>query len=254
MKYILNIFLISLISFVSMAQDNWDPTDHKVGYWQFRQIGEDDVANFLYNEDNVYRSIVKDAIADGDMVHWGLARKLTGNTSSGHNYFFYNGFAEISDLDSPTWGSGSNFGLRPVSSAGVLGAVYTSPAIQVFAETPKPGNYLVVNTANPTDVGAFVQLQNDVWKPFIKNYVNDENSAWAGWEVATVMSPTGNSSSWSVVTIDHFTTLSGAMNSFPNGADWPEGLQEINDLLPNGKFTSTVIYEVVYYEGPSASK
>ena len=68
------------------------------------------------------------------------------------------------------------------------------------------------------------------------------------------MSPTGNSSSWSVVTLDHFTTLSGAMNSFPNGADWPEGIQEINDLLPNGKFTSTVIYEVVYYEGPSASK
>ena len=71
------------------------------------------------------------------MVHWGLARKLTGNTSSNHNYFFYNGFAELSDLDSPAWGSGSNFGLRPVSSAGVLGAVYTSPAIQVFADNTK---------------------------------------------------------------------------------------------------------------------
>ena len=27
------------------------------------------------------------------------------------------------------------------------------------------------------------RLQNDIWKPFIKNYINDENSAWAGWEV-----------------------------------------------------------------------
>ena len=40
------------------------------------------------------------------------------------------------------------------------------------------------------------------------------------------------------------------LNSFPEGANWPEGLQQINDLLPNGKFTSSVIYEVKYYEGP----
>ena len=238
MKTIFNIILITVFSFASYAQDNWDPTDHKVGFWQFRQIGEGDVANFLYNEDNVYRNIVKNQIAEGNMVHWGLARKLTGNTSSNHNYFFYNGFAELSDLDSPAWGSGSNFGLRPVSSAGVLGAVYTSPAIQVFAETPKPGNYIVVNTANPSNVGEFVRLQNEVWKPFIKDYINDENSPWAGWEVATVMSPTGNGAGYSVVTIDHYTTLSGALNSFPNGAEWPEGLQAINDLLPNGKFTT----------------
>ena len=111
-----------------------------------------------------------------------------------------------------------------------------------------------MNTANPSNVGEFVRLQNEVWKPFIKDYINDENSPWAGWEVATVMSPTGNGAGYSVVTIDHYTTLSGALNSFPNGAEWPEGLQAINDLLPNGKFTTTVIYEVVFYEGPAASK
>ena len=54
-----------------------------------------------------------------------------------------------------------------------------------------------------------------IWKPFIENYINDENSTWAGWEVHRVVSPTGNGFSWSVVTVDHFTTLSGALNSFP---------------------------------------
>ena len=44
------------------------------------------------------------------------------------------------------------------------------------------------------------------------------------------------------------------MNPFPNGFDWPEGLEEINNLLPNGKFTRSVIYEVVFYEGLDASK
>ena len=54
MKTIFNIILITAFSFASYAQENWDPTDHKVGFWQFRQIGEGDVANFLFYEDNVY--------------------------------------------------------------------------------------------------------------------------------------------------------------------------------------------------------
>ena len=82
MKTIFNIILITVFSFASYAQDNWDPTDHKVGFWQFRQISEGDVANFLYNEDKVYRARAKKNIAEGKMVHWGLAQKLTGNTLS----------------------------------------------------------------------------------------------------------------------------------------------------------------------------
>ena len=181
------------------------------------------------------------------MKHWGLLRKVSGNTSDGHNFFFYNGFEEFEDMDNSPWGSGSTFGLKPVKSNGVLGTAYTSPATSLSG---KVGNYIVINTANPSDVNAFIRLQSEVWKQFIENYINDENSTWAGWEVHRVVSPTGNGFSWSVATVDHFTTLSGALNSFPEGANWPEGLQEINDLLPNGKFTSSVIYEVVYYEGP----
>ena len=70
------------------------------------------------------------------MRHWGLLRKVNGNTSSGHNYFFYNGFDKITDLDNSPWGAGSSFGLKPVKSAGVLGTVHTSPSIQVFADNP----------------------------------------------------------------------------------------------------------------------
>ena len=247
MKYILNIFLITLISFGSFAQESDTGVDHEIGTWQFRQIDPGDVANFLSNEDKVYRKFVRNAIDDGRMKHWGLLRKVSGNTSNGHNFFFYNGFEEFEDMDNSPWGSGSTFGLKPVKSNGVLGTAYTSPATSLSG---KVGNYIVINTANPSDVNAFIRLQSEVWKPFIENYINDENSTWAGWEVHRVVSPTGNGFSWSVATVDHFTTLSGALNSFPNGANWPEGLQEINDLLPNGKFTSSVIYEVMYYEGP----
>ena len=255
MRILLSIVLIGLLSGVIYAQDNnMDPTDHEIATWQFRSISPSDVANFLSNEDNVFRKAVKSAIADGRMRHWGLLRKVNGNTSSGHNYFFYNGFNKITDLDNSPWGAGSSFGLKPVKSAGVLGTVHTSPAIQVFADNPKPGSYLVINYANPNDLDKFIQLQNDVWKPFIKNFINDPESSLAGWEVHRVVSPTGNAYNWNVATIDHYTSLSGAMNPFPNGFDWPEGLEEINNLLPNGKFTRSVIYEVVFYEGLDASK
>ena len=81
MKYILNIFLITLISFGSFAQESDPGVDHEIGTWQFRQIDPGDVANFLSNEDKVYRKFVKNAIDDGRMKHWGLLRKVTGNTS-----------------------------------------------------------------------------------------------------------------------------------------------------------------------------
>ena len=254
MKNIFIIFLLFL-SFGLVAQEEWDPTDHQIATWQFRKISPSDVSNFLSNEDNVYRQVVKDAIAQGRMKHWGLLRKVNGNTSDGHNYFFYNGFENLTDIDNSWWSeSGPAFGLRPVQSQGVLGVAHTLPAIQVFADNPKPGNYIKINYANPTNVVEFARLQNQIWKPFIKKYVNDTESSWAGGEVHQVVSPTGNAYNWSIATVDHFTTLSGALNPFPEGAEWPEGLEAINDLLPDGKFYKSVIYEVVFYEGTEMSK
>ena len=254
MKYIFNLLIIVCFSVSSFAQDNLDVTDHEVATWQFRSISEKDLNNFLYNEDNIYRKKAAAAIKEGKLRHWGLLRKVNGRVKDSPNFFFYNGFNKITDLDdSSIWGSGSNFGLRQLKSSGVIGSVHTTPDIQVFPDKPKPGNYIVVNYANPSDVGKFVQLQNEVWNPFIQKYVNDPNSSWAGWEVHRVLRPTGNGYNWNIATIDHFSTLSGALNPFPNGAEWPEGLEQINDLLPNGKFYKSVIYEVLFYEGPDGA-
>ena len=211
-----------------------------IGTSRAQQMNDATLHTFLLRRNNqsipvVYNDIIK-------------RRSSPGGCFSESNLF------KITDLDNSPWGAGSSFGLKPVKSAGVLGTVHTSPSIQVFADNPKPGSYIVVNYANPKDLNKFIQLQNDVWKPFIKNFINDPESSLAGWEVHRVVSPTGNAYNWNVATIDHYTSLSGAMNPFPNGFDWPEGLEEINNLLPNGKFTRSVIYEVVFYEGPDASK
>tara|TARA_B100000214_G_scaffold237228_1_gene173445 strand:+ start:338 stop:1096 length:759 start_codon:yes stop_codon:yes gene_type:complete len=252
MKYILNILFITIFTLTSFAQES----DHEVGVWQFRTVDESDVENFLYNEDNVYRKLAAEAIKGGKLVHWALLRKVNGYLhDDSPNYFFYNGFKDLENLDDPTiWGSGSVDGLKPVESVNLYGAVHSTSEVQVFPDVPKPGNYVVINYANPSNVLEFVNLQNEVWKPFITKYINDDNSTSSGWEVHRVLSPTGNGYNWTVATVDHYTTLSGALNPFPEGAEWPEGLDQINDLMPNGKFYKTVIYEVLYYEGPNASK
>jgi hypothetical protein len=101
MKNLFLIIIIYLVSYNSYSQENWDPTDHQIATWQFRSISPSDVANFLSNEDNVYRQAVKNAIANGRMKHWGLLRKVNGNTSDSHNFFFYNGFENLTDIDTP---------------------------------------------------------------------------------------------------------------------------------------------------------
>ena len=56
MRILYSIILIGLLSGVAYAQDNnMDPTDHEIATWQFRSISPSDVANFLSNEDNVFR-------------------------------------------------------------------------------------------------------------------------------------------------------------------------------------------------------
>ena len=37
------------------------------------------------------------------MKHWGLLRKVNGNTSDSHNFFFYNGFENLTDIDNSWW-------------------------------------------------------------------------------------------------------------------------------------------------------
>ena len=74
MKYILNIFFITIFTLTSFAQES----DHEVGVWQFRTVDESDVENFLYNEDNVYRKLAAEAIKGGKLVHWALLRKVNG--------------------------------------------------------------------------------------------------------------------------------------------------------------------------------
>ena len=62
MRILYSIILIGLLSGVAYAQDNnMDPTDHEIATWQFRSISPSDVANFLSNEDNVFRKAVKSA-------------------------------------------------------------------------------------------------------------------------------------------------------------------------------------------------
>ena len=236
------LFLFFFIAFQSYSQS------HEVGIWQFRSVGDSDINNFLSNEKNVYSKVAKKAVSEGKMTHWALFQRV-GGLSTEPNFVFYNGFKNLTDLDSDSpWysDSGRLYGLKIVKSDEVRYVVHTRPGPSINVDSENPSRYFRINYANASDANQFVALQESIWKPWLENYIDQGKTSQKYWSASTVISPTGNGYNWNAYTMDGYENLTEALVPYPNGlSDLPEGLNAINELVPEGKFYKTVIWELV---------
>ena len=242
-----NSYKILLALFFIVFQSN--SQNHEVGIWQFRSVGSSDVNNFLSNEKNVYSKVAKKAISEGKMTHWALFQRVGGLLTE-PNFVFYNGFKNLTDLDSDSpWYSGKPlYGLKTVKSDEVRYVVHTKPGPSVNVSSENAQRYFRINYANASDPNEFVALQGSIWKPWLENNIEQGKTAQKYWSASTVISPTGNGYNWNAYTMDGYENLSDALVPYPNGfSDFPEGISTINELLPEGKFYKTVIWELIMF-------
>jgi len=243
MNKIIKIIFLSIIAFQSHSQN------HEVGIWQFRSVGESDINNFLSNEKKVYSKVARKAISEGKMKYWALFQRV-GGLSTEPNFVFYNGFEKLSDLDNESfwYSTGPLYGLKTLKSDETKGVVYVKPGPNINASPENLQRYYRINYANASDANQFVSLQESVWKPWLENYIAQGKTTQKYWSASTVVSPTGNGYNWNAYTMDGYDNLSDALNPYPNGiTDFPEGISSINELIPDGKFYKTVIWELVMF-------
>lgn len=113
--------------------------------------------------------------------------------------------------------------------------------------------YCIVNYAKPTDVGAFIEENRTLWKPFHTNNIKTGNGMTAQG-MASVIYPSGNQDRFTVMTWDGFNKLSNAMEQLrfttmdANNSDNPQAdilsKSKMNDILPDG-FEYRILYERV---------
>ncbi len=114
---------------------------------------------------------------------------------------------------------------------------------------------MIVNYGQPDNLGAFIDENKTLWKPFHERNIKEGTMGMTGWGLASVIYPQGNNDRFSVMTWDGFSKLSDAMNylsysASEEGSPFQEVAEKSNmaEIMPDG-FEYRIIYELVMAVG-----
>ena len=248
MKKINLLLLALLFTSISFSQ---------IAYLQYRQVPQNDEAKFVERETKHWSKVAKAAIDKGQLTGWTLWRKIGVTIVDAPNYVFVNSYNNLKQLDdNDAWGDNLS-ALGAVKPGEIETNSFTTLTFDYYIQMEDfvegDYKYCIVNYAKPTDVGAFIEENKTLWKPFHANNIKNGNGMTA-WGMASVIYPSGNQDRFTVMTWDGFNKLSDAMEQLrftPMSATdtdnpWADILSKskMNDILPNG-FEYRILYERV---------
>lgn len=230
----------------------------QVAYLQYRNVPAEHQTKFEERETKHWSKVAKAAIEKGQMTGWTLWRKVGVTKSDAPNYVFVNSHESLKQLDANMWG-GNMDALGDVKPEDVETNSFTTVTFDYYIQMEDfvsgDYKYAIVNYANPTNLGKFIQENKTLWKPFHESNIKNGGSMTA-WGMASVIYPSGNQDRFSVMTWDGFNKLSDALNYLSyqapsedsNSGDNPFAKimseSEMGEILPDG-FNYSIIYERV---------
>ena len=122
-----------------------------------------------------------------------------------------------------------------------------------MARNKKRGDlkYLKANYAKVKNPQAFMQKQNEVWKPFIEKNMNNGKAKQELWATSMRINPSGNGYNWNVMTIDAHSSIGDLYNPFDG--KWeelnPPSQKELSETNPkNGWYKNTIWERVLWID------
>ncbi len=213
-----------------------------VVFMQFRNIPADQAEEFIYRETNYWSQVARKAIDDGKMVNWSLWQRVGGwDLPDGHNYVFVNTFEKPEDIDgiNEIWASVPElFPNTPMSeiSTDHLGFLKHQLVLQGIAgeglmgEAPAP--FARINFAKVSDMDAWIEHEQNIWQPFIKDAMESGKTTQKSWRLAQLMMPAGTDLPFNGLTADGYDKMSEAMlpgTSFSDDVEFPN-MSTINSV------------------------
>jgi|TARA_B110000908_G_C10090687_1_gene373870 hypothetical protein len=244
MKKILLVSLFSISIFVINAQE--------VFMFSPIIVADEDIENFEMIQKKYVTPMAQDAVKNKSMKQWALIKKVPGigNPDNKTNYMWVAAFDNINQMvNRENWWSNTEKKFGVPSEV-----IYDSPDIvrrgryiyktEKQIQTDKPGQYVILNWATPTNLNKMIELQGSVEKHFRKNIIK---SGMVGWGMATRIVPQ-NKDLPTAFWWDSYDTLENAYKHLAGQAA-TEGIskeinEEFNKLIPNG-WDNRVIFEFV---------
>tara|TARA_B100001059_G_C17789187_1_gene559061 strand:- start:988 stop:1734 length:747 start_codon:yes stop_codon:yes gene_type:complete len=244
MKKVLLVSLFSLSIFVINAQE--------VFMFSPIIVADEDIENFEMIQKKYVTPMAQDAVRNQSIKQWALIKKVPGigNPDNKTNYMWVAAFDNINQMvNRDNWWSNTEKKFGVPSEV-----IYDSPDIErrgryIYKterqiETDKPGQYVILNWATPSNLNKMIELQGSVEKHFRKNIIK---SGMVGWGMATRIVPQ-NKDLPTAFWWDSYDTLENAYKHLAGQAA-VEGLskelnEDFNNLVPNG-WDNRVIFEFV---------
>ena len=187
--------------------------------FQYRHIPQENVATFIERETTYWQKVAQKAVDDGKLGFWGLFEKVgvydAPNTS---NFLFINTFPDV-DAEG-IWNPAEVFpnmsveDMETMSLGEVTSQIFVAPESWVDGANATPEedyNYVVMNYFDAPDVGAWLEMENTVFMPWITEAMKDPNTSQCAWGNARILAPLGGGMNATTISMDLFPSLHHAL-------------------------------------------
>ena len=247
------LFLLITLPIISNAQ---------VFGYGFLNVPEDEIQEYIENEEVFYSKVAQEAIKNGHMEGWSIWKRVEGSVNE-PNFYWYVGIGNLDAYNSFTENFSKAYS-KIISQTGVSKLVERAlkkhNSYHSFTGTYYRGGiarrknmdgfrYLKANYAKVSNPQQFMQKQNEVWKPFIQKHMDNGKAKQEIWATSMRINPTGNGYNWNVMTIDGYDSLNDTYNSFPGGyqnLDFPSQ-KDMSDTNPENGWHKSTLWERVMW-------
>jgi hypothetical protein len=226
------IYSITVIAFVlclptnSIAQP--PANDRSISVWQYRHVPDDKVDEFIKRETTYWSKVAEKGVKDKKLSFWALLQKVGGyDLPNNSNFLFINTLPNI-DKIGEVWSNVE-------ATAGVKMAAMETGSMSTVTSTfflhdmnwvqdakavpEKDFNYVVMNYQNTNFRDSMINLEKNLWMPFIKKAMDSDQSPQMGWGNAIVLAPQGDNIKFTTVSYDLYKSLQDALY-----AEWGKGV------------------------------
>ncbi len=214
---------------VSLAVATAQPIFAQIDVVERRFVPQENIEAFIHRETTYWSEIAKQAIREGKLESWSLWQQVDGfDMDKKHNFIFIRTYpgGEALDLSTDIWDPQKVFPRVNPSRIDTLGLSTVKDVLYYyrFVHVQRAqAQYIRVNFSKASDLTRYLELEETVWLPFVMERMDSGKTNVVSWTLAQLVMPRGTNAPHNAVTIDGFSTLSGALRSvYGDDARFPD--------------------------------
>ncbi len=251
------LIFVFLFSFKLNAQD--DGENKGISIYQYRQVPPDQVEEFISRETKYWSKVAEKAIAEGNLMFWGLFQKVGGfDVPNSPNILFINTFKDIDAMagiwdPSEVWPDVPMDQMETFSMGKVTHSLFVKPEVWIKASNAIPENdfkFVKINYHNASNPSVLIGLEDKYWTPFIQSSMDSGKTKQKAWGNAIILSPSSPNMKANTISFDIYSSLKEALDpTWDQNTVFPqEGLTEINELEIDQRIS--FVYRIVKVVSP----